>query len=245
MQLRDRLAREGAWLFRFRSFLPLLLIPPLVVALGQSEGVERLLGETAGDIWEVSCFAISLLGVAIRAITIGYAARGTSGRNTRSQRADELNTTGIYAVVRHPLYLGNFCIFLGVVLFIQVWWFAVIGILAYWLYYERIILAEEQFLRERFGEAYESWTNTTPIFLPRIKRWTRPGQAFDRKTVLKRETSTLFATILSFVLVDIGMDVLTEGQLKIDGGWFSLLAASLVLYLVVRYLRKRTHLLDA
>ncbi|MDP3938885.1 MAG: isoprenylcysteine carboxylmethyltransferase family protein [Deltaproteobacteria bacterium] len=244
MQLKDRLAQEGAWLFRFRSFLPFLLLPILLVALSQSEMVEQLLGEKAEDVWEGFCLAISLLGVAIRAVTIGYAAYGTSGRNTKRQRADALNTAGIYAVVRHPLYLGNFCIFLGVVLLTQVWWFAVIGILSYWLYYERIILAEEAFLRERFGEAYESWASDTPIFVPRISRWKHPDQPFGLKTVLKRETSTLFATVLSFTLTDIGMDLLGEGHLKIDAGWMGLLGAALLLYLAVRFLRKRTSLLD-
>ena len=34
--------------------------------------------------------------------------KNTSGRNTHDQVADSLNTSGIYSIVRHPLYVGNF-----------------------------------------------------------------------------------------------------------------------------------------
>ncbi|MGB8874133.1 MAG: hypothetical protein WCC75_12145, partial [Desulfobaccales bacterium] len=43
----------------------------------------------------------------------GLPPRGTSGRNTQGQVAETLNTTGIYSLVRNPLYLGNFLIWLG------------------------------------------------------------------------------------------------------------------------------------
>ena len=58
---------------------------------------------------ELIFLGVSLLGEAIRIFTVGYAPRNTSGRNTiTGQIADELNVTGIYSQLRHPLYLGNF-----------------------------------------------------------------------------------------------------------------------------------------
>jgi len=75
--------------------------------------------------------------------------KNTSGR-TNSLIAERLNTTGMYSIVRHPLYLGNFLIVFGIVLFIQVLWFGIIVLAGYWFYYERIIFAEEEFLRKRF-----------------------------------------------------------------------------------------------
>lgn len=244
MLLKDRLEQEGVWLFRLRSYLPLLLLPVMLLALRHSDVLERHFGEPVEAFWTVFCLSISLLGVAIRALTIGFAAPGTSGRNTRRQRADSLNTSGIYSAVRHPLYLGNFCIFLGVVLLTEVWWFALIGVLVYWLYYERIIMAEERYLRDKFGEAYDAWAAGTPIFIPRIGGWKRSALPFGAKTVLKRETSTLFATILGFVVLQAGKDYFAGRDLEVGGWWSGLLAFTLVLYLVVRYLRKRTHLLD-
>lgn len=46
--------------------------------------------------------------------TIGQVPKGTSGRNTSQQVADTLSTDGVYSVVRHPLYLGNFLMCMGV-----------------------------------------------------------------------------------------------------------------------------------
>ena len=62
-----------------------------------------------------------------------------------------LNTSGLYSVVRHPLYLGNYLMWLGVALFSRTWWAPVIVSLVFWLYYERIMFAEEEFLRRQFG----------------------------------------------------------------------------------------------
>lgn len=64
--------------------------------------------------WAWSCIAVSLFGLLIRAVTIGFTPKGTSGRNTKEgQVAEVLNTKGIYSVVRHPLYLGNYFMWLG------------------------------------------------------------------------------------------------------------------------------------
>ena len=60
---------------------------------------------------------ISFLGEAIRIFTVAYTPAGTSGRNTKQQLADTLNTTGIYSLLRHPLYLGNFFMFLDTFIF--------------------------------------------------------------------------------------------------------------------------------
>lgn len=137
MALREKLEEQGNWLFRWRSYLPLLFIPLLLIALRNGEFVEKVFGDDIGDWWESAAIFISLLGLVIRAFRVGYVPRGTSGRNTRSQAAAVLNTTGMYSVTRNPLYLGNFIIILGVVLFIQVWWLALITWIGFWLYYER------------------------------------------------------------------------------------------------------------
>ena len=107
---------------------------------------------------EIIFLAVSLLGQLIRIFTVGFAPKNTSGRNTvNGQIADELNTTGIYSLIRHPLYLGNFFMWLGPVLFLRSVGFLIVFFLLYWLYYERIMFAEEQFLRRKFGEVYDKW----------------------------------------------------------------------------------------
>jgi len=75
----------------------------------------------------------------------GYAPRGTSGRHTLRQEAKRLNSSGMYSLLRHPLYLGNALMWLGISLFVHVWWVVVISMLIFWIYYERIMFAEEEF----------------------------------------------------------------------------------------------------
>ncbi len=140
MALREELEKQGTWLFKWRSYLPLFILPLFLIALRHSEYLERVFGDLMDDIYESLCLAISFLGLAIRCLTIGYGPKGTSGRNTKKQKAKILNTTGMYSIVRHPLYLGNFLIFLGITLFVQVWWFSLLAILAFWLYYDLVIL---------------------------------------------------------------------------------------------------------
>jgi protein-S-isoprenylcysteine O-methyltransferase Ste14 len=164
MPLREEFQSQGNWLFRWRSYLPLAIVPLLLLALNDA-GYAR---SRADFIYQGLCLLISFTGLAIRCVAIGYAARGTSGRNTAGQMAATVNTAGLYAVVRHPLYLGNFTIFLGMVLSIGVWWFALVFALLFWVYYERIMYAEEEFLRGKFGQAYTDWANATPAFIPRL-----------------------------------------------------------------------------
>ena len=98
---------------------------------------------------------------------MGFVPKDTSQRNTGRPQAAALNTTGLYSLVRHPLYVGNYLMWLGVALFTGAWWAPVIVSLVFWLYYERIMFAEEEFLRRRFGGDYTAWASTVPAFLPR------------------------------------------------------------------------------
>ena len=99
-------------------------------------------------------------------MTVGYVPRGTSGRNTRKQVAEVLNTTGMYSVVRHPLYVGNFIMWLGISLFFHLWWFTLLIALIFWVYYEKIMYAEEAFLEEKFGEQFLALGRKNPAFYP-------------------------------------------------------------------------------
>jgi protein-S-isoprenylcysteine O-methyltransferase Ste14 len=168
MPLREELEKHGEFLFRWRSYLPILILPFLIFALPHSAYMQELLGKRFDLFIEILSLAVALSGVGLRCLTIGSARSGTSGRNTKQQRAAVLNMTGMYSIVCDPLYLGNFLIFFGILLFVQVWWFVLTGLLSFWLYYERIMLREEGFLRSKFEKDYLDWANETPAFLPRL-----------------------------------------------------------------------------
>lgn len=239
MPLRETLEKQGNWLFKWRSYLPLLFLPVIFIALRDAGLLQRAEGDLIDDIREALCVMISLSGLFIRCLTIGYAPVGTSGRNTREQRADTLNTTGMYSLVRHPLYLGNLVISLGGVLFIAVLWFDLLAIFAFWLYYTLIMLAEEEFLRKRFGDTFLKWAGNTPAFFPRFgKKMRKPELPFSLNNVIRREYSTLFAIIASFTFLDLSEDFFANGKFEFDWGWVGFFAAGLIIYVILRAFKK-------
>jgi hypothetical protein len=184
-----------------------------------------------------------MLGLGVRVFTVGFTPKGTSGRNTHGQKALQLNTTGVYSIVRNPLYLGNFLMWLGFALYCQLWWQVVIFALIFWLYYERIIFAEEEFLRRTFGEGFETWAARTPAFLPRFRQW-RPAQLpFSPRNVLKREYSGLFGVIVIFGLLDLRQHWMAERRIALDPIWQVIVVLGLVAYFGLRTLKRSTKLL--
>ena len=140
------------------------------------------------------CLAVAMAGQKVRGLCVGFTPRGTSGRNTKEgQVAESLNTLGMYSMCRHPLYLGNLLMWLGIVMYMGHLWFAVAFLLVYALYYERIMFAEEQFLRGKFGQAYLDWAAGVPAFWPALGRWKSPEVGFSLRNVLKREYNGFFA----------------------------------------------------
>ncbi len=120
MPLREEMERSGNWLFRWRSYLPLLLLLPMTLAIERSHALG--VRDARPDFWPLVCMGVSFFGLAIRVAAVGYAPAGTSGRNTKAgQVARSLNTTGMYSLVRHPLYLGNFVIWIGVSMYAMLW----------------------------------------------------------------------------------------------------------------------------
>ena len=105
---------------------------------------------------------------------------------------------------------------LGAALLIANVWFVVVFVLVYWIYYERIMYAEEQFLRRKFGAVYTDWASHTSAFLPSFKGYKRPEYDFSAKKVIKNEKNGLLAIfVLLFVFHNLGYS-LEDIQVIID-----------------------------
>jgi len=242
MPLQEEFEDLGNRLFRWRSYLPLFMGALFLAALLSYRHPEA--APRPGRWWQLGCLLVSLAGLGIRFYTVGFAPRGTSGRNTRGQVAEVLSTSGMYSAVRNPLYLGNFIIWLGLALFINIWWVILIVILAFTLFYERIIFAEEKFLREKFGEDFLNWAAMTPAIMPQLKNWRPPELSFSWKSAIKREYSSWFAAISSFTVIALIRGSLRAGTLDLNKNWLMIFGVSLVLYLTIRVLKKKTQLLS-
>ena len=243
MSLRDEWERSGETLFRWRSYPPLALIL-LVLAAAFVPARIPLHNRTGHEAWEGLCLLVGLLGVAIRAHVVGHAPQGTSGRNVHAQVAETVNQTGMYSVVRHPLYVGNFLMWLGPMLVLRSPWAALVMVLGFWLYYERIMFAEEEFLRRTFGEGWSAWAARTPAFVPRLTGWRAPALPLSVRNVLKREYSGLFGMALGFGFADWVDDYVTYGSRHPDAASVAVMVAGAVIYLALRTLKKRSHVLE-
>jgi hypothetical protein len=132
---------------------------------------------------------------------------------------------------------------IGFTMEFHVWWLVLLTTTFYALYYERIMMAEEAFLRVRFGEEFEEWASVTPAFIPRFHGWKPFKIPFCWRTVLQREYNAFFLIIAVFFLLDSIGDSVVEGRFKIDPAWFGLFIGGFVIFATLRTLKKRTHLL--
>jgi protein-S-isoprenylcysteine O-methyltransferase Ste14 len=149
----------GNFFFRFRTtispFLLLLLLLPGPAVL-DDPFVAALVG-----------LAIAALGQVVRATTIGleYIVRG--GRNHRVY-ADDLVTEGLFRHTRNPMYVGKFLMILGAG-FASNRWPALLGItVAYSFMYQAVTLAEEAYLRKKFGAAFDDYCRRVPRWRPKL-----------------------------------------------------------------------------
>lgn len=235
--------KEGNYLFKHRGEIPIILFIlaiPVVYFTGTNSFPESLQSTL---MW--IAIALSILGFVVRAISIGTTPKGTSGRNTKEgQVAESLNTTGIYSTVRHPLYLGNYFMWIGIVLFTFNIEFVIIVTLAFWLYYERIMFAEERFLERKFGDDYMSWANKTPAFVPCLKKFKKNVVPFSLVSVLRREYSGVLATVVGFVFIDDIRRYFSDGSFEVYTSWHYTLIAALVVVLILRSLKHYTKVLS-
>lgn len=241
MALREEMEKTGNWLFKWRSYLPLFMILLILLVLKDSRYTAA--DQAWGRTWEMICLLVSCCGLGVRMIAAGYVPGGTSVRETKEQVADELNTKGMYSLVRNPLYLGNFIIWFGVSLLLRQWWFSLIVALIFWVYYERIIFAEEEFLRKKFGDTFVQWAAHTPAFIPQLKNWQKTGVSFSWLTVVRREMSSSFAIIASFMFIKAAGNYVTYGKLVIDQLWVKIFIISLGIYLVLIAIKRLTNIL--
>jgi len=242
MALIHSFEKSGNYLFRNRSYFPValfLLAIPVIYTTDIS-----WLNETMKSGITLAAILISFAGFVVRAITIGTTPAGTSGRNTKEgQVAEELNTGGIYSVIRHPLYLGNYLMWIGIVIFCFNFYFALVISLAYWLYYERIMFAEERFLEKKFGQKYLDWSLTAPAFIPSFKNYKKSKLHFSFKSVLRREYSGVLATVMGFAFIDNLRVYFEYQQFYLYRDSNIVLAATIVVVLILRTLKHSTTIL--
>ncbi len=230
----------GNFFFKYRNIIFLffylaLFIPSWPVFSEKIEG--------PGYYWWP--FIIGLLitfsGQLIRAISIGLAYIIRGGKDGKVY-AEDLVTQGMFNHCRNPLYVGNILMLVGVGILSNSLFYVAFMLPLFIFIYQSIVLAEENFLRKKFGAQYDNYCT-------KVNRWiinpsgiikTFSENTFNWRRYILKEYNTIYIWLSGITLVILfNYPQLTNN----DNGQRNLLLAIilpllLLLYLTVRYLKK-------
>jgi len=137
-------------------------------------------------------------------------ANSYAGGRTRTTKvgASKLCTSGPFAYLRNPLYLGNMIIYLGIVLIAggsTVWFMLCIMLLFFIIQYLLIVSLEQETLTKLFDKEYLTYCKNVPALIPRLTPWklATKQEPLCFKKVLKSEKSTLLNILLILILISI------------------------------------------
>jgi protein-S-isoprenylcysteine O-methyltransferase Ste14 len=234
------LEKSGNQLFRYRGQIPLILVGIAILVIYFNHeltffeylfGKKITIGLTLGFIF---------LGHLIRLLVVGVRGVHTSGQNRHEQVAEMLNTTGLYSIVRHPLYVGNFFIWIGVFVWLGDPWFFLVGSSFFILLYVPIMKLENSFLADKFGKKYGEWSAKTPMFIPKFRLFQKSSIPFSIKLVWKNEYPGIVSTLSSLWFISFLRLQFSEAKLTISLPLFFFATMILVFGLTSRYLKHRT-----
>lgn len=222
--LSDQSTALGKWLLARRNRLPVWFFCLSALALL----VARPFWIVPDSLWlNIPCLAVSLGGILIRMLTVGYTPPGA-----------RLQTRGMYAVCRHPLELGSLLIWLGILAYTGVLGWMLSGLLLWGWIIEKVLLAEEKSLRRKFGHAYAEYAADTNALLPRWKRWQRPAERFSLRRALRIGNRDLMGLILSMLLISVLKDRVVSFGWSLDPFWFWTTAGTVILLIICQVIRK-------
>jgi protein-S-isoprenylcysteine O-methyltransferase Ste14 len=112
---------------------------------------------------------VGLALIAVEPLTLRRVERELGGKrlvgHAELTGGGQLETSGLYARIRHPRYAAMFCAVLGACLIAGTWTLWIVA--AVWWIVERLVIAlEERELLARFGEPYAAYRRRVPGFLP-------------------------------------------------------------------------------
>ena len=92
----------------------------------------------------------------------------STGMGAQLFEGQQLVTSGPFAIVRHPMYLGLILAALGGLLLYQTWTMLVFSFFAPFVL--RRARREEKLLAAAFGKQWQDYCDRVPAFLPRLWR---------------------------------------------------------------------------
>jgi len=184
---------------------------------------------------------ITILGQGIRCATIGLAYIVRGGKDKKVY-ASHLVTEGVFNHCRNPLYVGNILKLVGIGILANSLLYVAVFIPAFLFIYQAIVLAEENFLRGKFGQEFDAYYQRTNRWVPKLSglfstfnsmnfRWQRP---------LVKENSSIYVWLIGIALILLfKYPELTDYDVQLRNKLLmGILLILTIIYFSIRYLKK-------
>ena len=230
----------GNFFFKYRNWIFILFYGALFIPSWPLFSAAQFADQYY--IWPIVLgILITMLGQLIRGLTIGLAYIIRGGKEGKPY-AEGLVTDGIFNHCRNPLYVGNILMLLGVGILDNSLVYVVIVIPLFLFIYQSIVLAEENFLRDKFGAMYDEYCKRVNRWFPNIKGIgkTIGSMQFSWRRWILKEHTTQFIWLNGIVLIllfDYPQLISYNEKLR-NRLIIVILLVLLILYGLIRYLKK-------
>ncbi len=147
-----------------------------------------------------------LAGLFIRLWANGYAIK-----------MEKLTTSGPYAFVRHPLYLGTMLLVIGFTIMLKIYYVGILFICLGVFVYRRTIKKEEVMLENKFKDVYLDYKRFVPAIIPTILPYKKGEKwGFSLKRLIKNHEYKLLIWMVILVIVFHLKDELIIEHEKLD-----------------------------
>ena len=182
----------GKQLFEWRDYTPIPFIAILLFTASPT-----VVSATLGTI-------VAITGELLRIYGVSFIGSVSRTRNIESHGA-QLVTSGPFKWMRNPLYVGNFLVTMGFVLFGGVGWVIAITGFAFAFQYHAIVKFEEGLLEKSFGQSFKDYCEKVPAWLPKhppaIGDWDWPEEGFSAALKSERRTLTAIGVMLAALML--------------------------------------------
>jgi protein-S-isoprenylcysteine O-methyltransferase Ste14 len=127
-------------------------------------------------------------------VLLGIAARLWASGHVKKNKV--LATTGPYAYVRHPLYVGNHLIAVGYCLASALWWSFFVWVAIALTFYPQAIRDEDRRLAQRFPAEWSEWSGKTKALIPRLSPYAGGDNAWSFSQSMRVNGEPLIAGLL-------------------------------------------------
>ena len=230
----------GNFFFKYRNLLFILLYLALFIPSSPIFSPE-VFGPTY-FLWPITIgLIVTITGQLIRGATIGLAYIIRGGKDGKVY-AEDLVTEGIFNHCRNPLYVGNILMLAGVGILSNSLLYILVFIPFFLFVYQAIVLAEENFLRGKFGEKFNQYCKKVNRWIPDLRGVgkTFTGMHFKWRRWILKEYNTQYVWLSGITLILLfKYPELTNNDTGLRNTLLIIiLSLLLLLYLFVRYLKK-------